>query len=87
MKKLMAATMGSILASLLVGSSLPSGVSPMQRPSPSIHFSQIIESNPRPPTAQHPTPPIEQNPGPRIEENPTPPIEQNPTPPMEKPSM
>lgn len=87
---LMASAAGAILAGLLIGSSLPAGPSPASLPSSLILFSQIIESNPKPPTEEGPTKPLEpleKNPGPYIEQNPTPPIEQNPTPPIEKQSM
>jgi hypothetical protein len=81
----LASMMGTILLGLLIGSSLPPGYSPS--PSTSILFSQIIESNPKPPTEEgstRPLQPVEKNPGPYIEQNPTPPIEQNPTPPIEQ---
>jgi hypothetical protein len=84
MRTLVASTTGTILAGLLIGSSLLSGALPTHPPSPSILVSQVIESNPTPPIVQNPTPPIEQNPRPRIEQNPTPPIEKDPKPPVEQ---
>ena len=103
MYTLMASTMGTILAGLLIGSSLPAGPSPTHPPSPSVLFSQIIESNPKPPSEQKPMRPLEEMPPPPIEKDPKPPtedkqmrpleempkprIEQNPTPPTEKQSM
>jgi len=75
MYTLMASTMGTILAGLLIGSSLPAGPSPTHPPSPSVLFSQIIESNPKPPTEDKQMRPSEEMPKPRIEQNPTPPTE------------
>jgi hypothetical protein len=90
---LRASTVGTILAGLLIWSSFPVGPSPTPQASPLILFSQIIVSNPQPPTQGGPTKPLEplqknpgphiqQNPTPRIVENPQPPIVQNPQPPM-----
>ena len=97
MRNLMGRTTGNALSGLLIGSFLLAGPAP--QPSPAILLSQIIESNPTPPTGQLMRP-LEEMPKPRIEENPTPPtgqlmrpleempkppMEQNPTPPMEQP--
>ncbi len=90
---LRASTVGTILAGLLIWSSFPAGPLPTPQPSPHILLSQIIVTNPQPPTLQGPTRPLEpwqknpgpyiqQNPAPRIVENPKPPIVQNPTPPI-----
>jgi hypothetical protein len=76
---------GPMLAGLLIWSSFPAGPSPTHPPSPLILFSQIIVSNPKPPTQQGPTRPLvpwQRNPGPHIEQNPRPPIVQNPQPPI-----
>jgi hypothetical protein len=92
MGTLRASTVGTILAGLLIWSSFPAGLSPTSQPSPLILLSQIIVSNPQPPTLQGPTRPLEpwqknpgsyiqQNPTPRIVENPKPPIVENPKPP------
>lgn len=80
-------TVGTILTVLLIWLSIPAAPSSTPQPSPLTLFSQIIESNPKPPTEQgetKPLEPVEKNPGPYIEQNPTPPIEQNPTPPIEQ---
>ncbi len=84
MHAFMTSAVGTILASLVIGPSLPAGQSPTHPSSPSILFSQMIESNPKPPFLQGPTQPMEQNPKPYIEQNPTPPIAKDPTPPIEQ---
>ncbi len=103
MDTLLASTMGPILAGLLIGSPLPAGLSPTHPPSPSVLFSQVIESNPKPPSEQKPMRPLEEMPSPPtekdakpptedkemrpLEEMPKPRIEENPSPPNEKQSM
>ncbi len=84
MHAFMTSAVGTILASLVIGPSLPAGQSPTHPSSPSILFSQMIESNPKPPFLQGPTQPMEQNPKPYIEQNPRPPIAKDPTPPIEQ---
>ncbi len=77
-------TVGAMLAGLLIWSSFPASPPPTPQPSPLILFSQIIVSNPHPPTQEGPTKPLEplqKNPGPYIQQNPTPRIVENPKPP------
>ncbi len=78
-------TAATILAGLLIRPSFPAGPSATPQPSPLILISQIIVSNPQPPTLQGPTRPLEpwqKNPGPHIGQNPTPRIVENPKPPI-----
>jgi hypothetical protein len=70
MRKLMGPTIGSALSGLLIGSFLFAGPAP--QPSPAILLSQVIESNPTPPSEQKPMRPLEEMPKPPIEQNPTP---------------
>jgi hypothetical protein len=80
-----ASTVGPILLGLLISSSVPARPSLPPQPSRFILLSQIIVSNPKPPTQQGPTGPLEpsqKNPGPCIDQDPQPRIAENPQPPL-----